>query len=118
MHRKSLPTSSEDKSPSLADTPLDIDLSTTLTSDQDECFDTYERSSYGKRSKNKAYEFLVEDVQPIPYCPYCGSRLISRIHRGFIRKFLLKSPPLYKCRECRKKFDSDQICTNENPGNQ
>ncbi|MFT5220420.1 MAG: rRNA maturation protein Nop10 [Oceanicoccus sp.] len=50
--------------------------------------------------------FLLSDVKNIPFCPHCGSQLIHRIHRGIIRKSILKSPPLYKCAECIKTFSS------------
>jgi hypothetical protein len=58
---------------------------------------------------------LFSDVKNIPLCPHCGSQLIHRIHRGIIRKSILKSPPLYKCAECMETFSSKKVSWDEKP---
>lgn len=47
------------------------------------------------------------------YCKSCGSFAIERIHRGFFKKRILKSPTLYKCKNCEQTLISNDFDGNE-----
>jgi transposase-like protein len=46
------------------------------------------------------------------YCPYCGSFDITRVHRGFFKKIILRKPPMYKCHTCKQSFAEKQMENN------
>ena len=46
----------------------------------------------------------VDDKLSKCLCPSCDSSDIRRIHRGYIRKRIFKTPPLYRCNKCSTKF--------------
>ena len=117
MPKKTFSTPPKDKSTSLADTPLDIDLSEISSTDKPGCFDPYQSGNCGQTSYDRLPELFIQDEKPTPLCPHCGSGLIKRIHRGFIRKTFFKSLPLFKCGECKKTFDSQQISMGHVSGN-
>jgi transposase-like protein len=43
------------------------------------------------------------------YCPHCNSFDIQRTKRGFLKKVLLRVPPLYKCNHCNKVFTAREM---------
>lgn len=47
------------------------------------------------------------------YCKACGSFAIERIHRGFFKKKVLKSPMLYQCKNCQDVFSKNDFEANE-----
>jgi|GEM_PF-1857057 len=108
MHKKPAPTSSKHNSGVKIES-LDIDLTDYTSPGKTSLGSEPECSGQAMLSENENYEFEPVDVSQMQVCPHCGTSLIQRIHRGFIRKILLKSPPLYKCRECRKSFNLKQV---------
>jgi len=46
------------------------------------------------------------------YCPECGSFDIKRVHRGFLKKVILKRAPRYRCRACDNLFSSKDMRAN------
>jgi predicted RNA-binding Zn-ribbon protein involved in translation (DUF1610 family) len=98
-------------------TSLDIDLSDKASPGNAAFGVDSECRSHTNSSGNRPHQFQPVDESRIQLCPHCGSSLINRIHRGFIRKTLLKSPPLYQCRECRKSFNIKQIAQAETSRN-
>ena len=38
------------------------------------------------------------------FCPSCHSALVRRAHRGFIKKYIFKQKPKYKCGNCQTYF--------------
>ena len=47
------------------------------------------------------------------YCPSCNCFQINRVHRGFLKKVVLNSPPIYECQDCEAKFTSKDLEKNE-----
>lgn len=47
------------------------------------------------------------------YCPKCGSFHIKRLHRGYVKKIILKQPIQYKCMGCKEQFSELDIADNE-----
>lgn len=47
------------------------------------------------------------------YCKACGSFAIERIHRGFFKKRILKTPTLYQCSDCGQKIASNDFNENQ-----
>lgn len=43
------------------------------------------------------------------YCPECESFDLKRVHRGFIKKKILHSPPQYVCRRCGVSIKENQF---------
>jgi DNA-directed RNA polymerase subunit RPC12/RpoP len=117
LPKMSYPASSKSKSPTSVDTPLDIDLSDDLSSPSQDILDNHQTGSYSQDVDDLSVEFLIEEEKPVLVCPHCGSSIVRRAHRGFIGKYLLKSPPLYRCMECSKTFNSKHISSSENPRN-
>jgi predicted RNA-binding Zn-ribbon protein involved in translation (DUF1610 family) len=42
-------------------------------------------------------------------CPHCGGTRLGRKHRGFIRKYVLKTAPMFVCGHCAKVIFRDEI---------
>lgn len=51
-------------------------------------------------------------MQTQAYCPHCKSFNFRRVHRGFIKKYILWQPPIYICRKCNKTFTTKEMNSN------
>jgi hypothetical protein len=47
------------------------------------------------------------------YCKVCGSFEIERVHRGFLKKVILKKPALFKCKNCEEALFRNDFRENE-----
>jgi transposase-like protein len=47
------------------------------------------------------------------YCPKCGSFNLRRVHRGFIKKKLLKLAAQYECKSCSSVLSETTLDENE-----
>ena len=47
------------------------------------------------------------------FCPKCKSFNLKRLHRGYIKKTILKQPAQYKCLECKEQLSELVIANNE-----
>jgi len=42
-------------------------------------------------------------------CPHCDGTRLTRKHRGFMRKYILKTSPMFICSHCDKTLTRDEI---------
>ena len=60
-------------------------------------------------SANQYKDCIMIDNRTYRACPHCSSGKLERVHRGFIRKYILRVSPIFKCLQCDTSFSKKAI---------